>query len=74
MKIYSILKLRYCQKDNEVSGYCMHDESFKTYNEAEEYLYIKGYKYVGHCQYEIKDDINRVDYVAEIFISEINSL
>jgi len=25
-------------------------------------------------KYEIKDDINRVDYVAEIFISEINSL
>jgi len=74
MKIYSILKLRYCQKDNEVSGYCMHDESFKTYNEAEEYLYIKGYKYVGDCQYQIKDDINRVEYVAEIFITEINSM
>lgn len=34
MKIYSILKLRYCQKDNEVSGYGMHNESFETYNEA----------------------------------------
>lgn len=74
MKIYSILKLKYNPIQDIIIGYGLYDESFKTYEEAVEYLINKGYDDIGENQYEIRDFKNNIDYVAEILSSEINLL